>query len=126
MIVKYGPRKKRSAEERFWDKVNREGENGCWEWTAYILPNGYGWFGLVTGANQRNALAHRVAYEFVVGPVPTGLQLDHLCRNRRCVNPDHLEPVTRRENILRGQSLMAHNARKTHRALQLARQVRDS
>lgn len=58
--------------------------------------------------------AHRVYYEARFGPIPAGLQLDHLCRNRGCVNPDHLEPVTCRENLMRGHTVAAANAKKTH------------
>jgi hypothetical protein len=62
----------------------------------------------------KNVLAHRLSYETFVGPIPIDKQLDHLCRNRLCVNPCHLEPVTQRENILRGEGVPAQNARKTH------------
>ena len=91
--------------ERFWAKV-AVSEDDCWTWTAYRSPKGYGVFG--------NKRAHRVAYEMLVGPIPARLTLDHLCRNRGCVRPDHLEPVTNEENILRGEAPSAKNARKTH------------
>lgn len=78
--------------ERFWSKVDTSGD--CWEWLAYRQPDGYGTFKL----NGSMRLAHRIAYELVKGPIPEGLQLDHLCRNRGCVNPSHLEPVTLIEN----------------------------
>lgn len=76
----------------------RARENGCIEWTAYVGTNGYGRFYL----DGRGALAHRWAYEHHVGPIPDGLVIDHLCRNTICVNPEHLEPVTTAENVLRG------------------------
>lgn len=81
----------------------------CWLWTGAIAPNGYGkvWF------NGRQVGAHRVAYMLFVGSIPPGKQLDHLCRVRHCVNPSHLEPVTQRENILRGATLAAQNMQRT-------------
>ena len=71
--------------------------SGCWEWSGYRYGNGYAamsWQG-------KQVLLHRLAYEQLVGPIPTGLQIDHLCRVRHCVNPDHLEPVTPQENTRR-------------------------
>lgn len=93
---------------RFWSKVQKG--DGCWEWNASREKAGYGSFRL----GERTVKAHRYAYELVVGPIPEGLHLDHLCRNRGCVNPDHLEPVTHRTNVLRGAGVTAANARKTH------------
>lgn len=84
--------------------------NGCWNWTGTKSPKGYA-LTQVDGVSKR---AHRVIYELTNGPVPTGLQLDHLCRNRGCVNPDHLEPVTGKVNVLRGVGVTAQNAKKTH------------
>lgn len=86
--------------ERFWKKVDRRGPDECWLWFAWKSSKGYGRFH-VDGKGQQ---AHRVAYEALVGPIPKGLQLDHLCRNPACVNPAHLEPVTGKENVNRGQS----------------------
>ena len=83
--------------------------DGCWHWTG-SLRNGYGRM----KAFGRFHEAHRLSYGHFVGPIPVGLELDHLCRNRSCVNPAHLEPVTRRVNVLRGESPAADNANKTH------------
>lgn len=93
---------------RFWAKV-RAAESGCWEWVG-ATSDGYGHFQW----QGRNVRAHRYLWERVRGPIPTGLVIDHLCRNRRCVNPNHLEVVTFRENILRGVGAGAQAARITH------------
>lgn len=74
--------------------------DGCWPWVAARTSRGYG----SVRVGDRTQQAHRVLYELLVGPIPEGLQLDHLCRNRSCVRPDHLEPVTCGENIRRGTS----------------------
>lgn len=87
-------------------------EHGCWLWTGYIGEGGYG--RVYEGhSDGRTLMAHRVVYELAVGPIPEGLTLDHLCRVRCCVNPDHVEPVTLRENLLRGETSAAINAAKT-------------
>ncbi len=93
--------------ERFWSKVDKT-TSTCWLWTACISGGGYGVFKL-----DRKQYAHRLAYEWLVGPIPEGLQLDHLCRVRHCVNPEHLEPVTTQENIRRGLG-SSFNSLKTH------------
>lgn len=81
--------------ERFWQKVNVEGV--CWEWESALNTSGYGHF----RSRGRNVLAHRWSYEHLVGQIPEGLQIDHLCKNIRCVLPDHLEPVTPQINTHR-------------------------
>lgn len=93
------------------DKIEfPESPKGCWLWTAAKNGKGYGqvkFRGTQTGA-------HRLAYLHWIGPIPKGLQLDHLCRNPSCVNPNHLEAVTQKTNMLRGESPSALNAQKTH------------
>lgn len=79
------------------------GDGGCWLWTRSKSPDGYGW----ASYRNRTHQAHRLVYTFVYGSVPDGMHLDHLCRVRHCVNPDHLEPVTPRENLLRGDTATA-------------------
>lgn len=92
--------------EHYIDKTE-----GCWFWTGGYSSTGYG----AIGVDGKGRSPHRVLYELMVGPVPEGLDLDHLCRNRKCVNYSHLEPVTRRVNLLRGETtLAAKNAAKTH------------
>lgn len=87
-----------------------EPNTGCWLWFRATTAKGYG----SLKENGRDVHAHRVAYEAFRGPIPPGLQIDHLCRVRCCVNPDHLEAVTQRENLLRGVGRCAINARKEH------------
>lgn len=94
--------------ERFWAKVRKTPE--CWWWTGSVGGGGYGRFYRGGGKEA----AHRWAYRHEVGPIPEGLTLDHLCRNRPCVRPSHLEPVSLRENILRGEGAGVFNSRKTH------------
>jgi len=83
--------------------------DGCWIWTGTSIYSGYGRIKF----NSRNILAHRFVYEYLVDEIPKGLTLDHLCRNRICVNPDHLETITQKENRRRGQSKNG-NMNKTH------------
>lgn len=92
----------------FWGRVDRAAGDGCWLWTGALTESGYG--RLRYGG--RMVRAHRLAYELTVGPIPEGLELDHLCRTRACVRADHLEPVTHQENVRRG-SLWAVNGSKT-------------
>jgi hypothetical protein len=112
------PDLKMTTSERFWGKVNRDGPisayaphlGSCWLWTNALNREGYGAFTI----SGKKVGAHIIAFEWLIGAVPEGLELDHLCRVRSCVNPAHLEAVTHKENTLRGQSLQAENARKTH------------
>lgn len=84
-------------------------ENGCWEWTGAIDQCGYGRLNV----GGKVWLAHRMIFERTNGPIPEGMQCDHLCRHRSCVNPDHIEVVSQRENLLRGVGWAAKNAAKT-------------
>jgi HNH endonuclease len=92
----------------FWTFVDRRGPQDCWEWLGFKV-GGYGKFRWDGGQ-----LAHRFSYELANGPIPEGITLDHLCRNRGCVNPAHLEAVPIRTNTLRGTNFIAEHARKTH------------
>jgi hypothetical protein len=95
---------------RFMEKVDVDCDAPCWRWTGAMSRGAYGAFHY----RSRLAVAHRVAYEIFVGPIPVGLDIDHLCRNHWCVNPNHLEPVTRRINLLRGETRIAQNVAATH------------
>lgn len=94
--------------ERFLAKIKAD-HSGCWLFTGYVMKNGYGTIGLGS-RSEGKAFAHRVAYELFVGPIPDGYVIDHLCRVRRCVNPEHLEAVTISTNLRRG----AQSALRTH------------
>ncbi|WP_113903495.1 HNH endonuclease signature motif containing protein [Brevibacterium celere] len=88
----------------------RRVDSGCLEFTGARSSQGYGFVRI----NGKNLYAHRVSYQLQVGPIPDGMVIDHLCRNTSCVEPTHLESVTPQENTLRGVSIQANNARKTH------------
>ena len=90
--------KKQGPEERFDTKYIVDENTGCWQWIGAIDDSGYGEFGL----NKKIVYAHRYSWELEHGPIPEGLQIDHLCRNRACVNPVHMELVTTQENTRRG------------------------
>ena len=100
--------------KRLWSKVVKgPGENDCWGWTDVLSKDGYAYLG-VDGRKGGKFLVHRLLYELMIGPIPEGKELDHLCRNRWCVRPDHQEPVTRQVHILRGETIVARNAVATH------------
>jgi len=129
------------TEARFFSKVHKDPETGCWLWAAGLNRDGYGQF----APAGFTMLAHRWAYTHFVGPIPDGLTIDHLCRVRNCVNPKHMEPVTQRENTLRGETYRAgmvsrtecpaghpYNAENTHwyksrrRVCRICERVRDA
>lgn len=99
-----------TAYERFMSKFEVDPITKCWNWIAANDGTGYGRF----YANPKHVRAHRWSYEYFRHPISPGLQIDHLCRNRACVNPDHLDPVTPRTNTMRGFSVCALRARQTH------------
>ena len=98
--------------EQFFEYLGPEvrDSDSCWSWTGSTNSSGYGQF----RHKGVKINAHRFSFELLRGEIPAGLELDHLCRNRRCVNPDHLEPVTSFVNKMRGRSFSALNAAKTH------------
>jgi hypothetical protein len=99
---------------RLWSKVMKgPGENDCWGWTDVLSKDGYAYFS-IGGRKGKKVLAHRLLYELIIGPIPDDKDLDHLCRNRWCVRPDHQEPVTRRVNLIRGETPIAREAMATH------------
>lgn len=110
-----------SLEERFWSYVDKNGPipehcpelGNCWVWTGHT-SHGYGLIGVTTAGHSKNVRAHRLSYEWENGPIPDGLVPDHLCRNRPCIRPSHLEAVTPYENIMRGVGVTAQKARQTH------------
>lgn len=105
----WGRPEPRSERDRFDQKVDRNGpefgnRGRCWQWTGTGTKTGYGQLSI----NGQHRYAHRWAYEHFIGPIPSGLQIDHLCRNRGCVNPAHLEPVTAEENTRRAAAFITH------------------
>jgi hypothetical protein len=125
LVKRPGGRKPRLAVDRFLAAVRFgetvHGGTRCLEWTGPLAGSGYGRFGSHPSPTRTTGyvcvMAHRWLYERWVGPIPDGLQLDHLCRNRACVNPDHLEPVTPAENTRRGRVLQSPDTHCPHGAL---------
>ena len=99
---------KAELQQRLFAKIKMN-DISCWLWQGH-KTDGYGRI----GSNGKTVRTHRAAYQAWIGPIPDGLTLDHLCRNRECFNPVHLQPVTKKENVLRGIGVTAANARKTH------------
>lgn len=101
----------RTVWDRIDEKISPEPNSGCWLWMGSVGSHGYGQIGKIP--ELATTVVHKLLYEKKFGPVPKGLELDHLCRIRSCVNPDHLEPVTRRENLRRGISPIARQMQQT-------------
>ena len=102
-----GVSRPRPVEDRLWPRVTKT--ETCWLWHR-AEPHGYG----KISVNGRHEYVHRVVYEMLRGPIPEGMQIDHLCRNKLCCNPDHLEPVTRKENLARGIDANAAKRNQSH------------
>lgn len=107
------PARSVTVEERFWRRVAKT-EDGCWEWLGGCDKDGYGQMSVRRNGKQKCYRAHHLAYSFSRTPIPAGAQLDHLCKNPRCVRPEHLEVVAPSENNARSSSPSALNAKKTH------------
>ena len=93
----------------FWDRVRKDDAEGCWQWLGQTDKDGYGHITFWNGQGVTNKRAHRHAYESLVGPIPKGMTIDHLCHNRTCVNPTHMEPVSNAVNLQRGHALRGHH-----------------
>lgn len=96
--------------DRFWAMVDRRGDNECWDWNGELNHGGYG----VMRYKGKKIISHRFSFELFNGEIKYGLEIDHLCRNRKCCNPKHLEQVTHKENVFRGIGLASINHSKTH------------
>jgi hypothetical protein len=105
--------------EGFWERVEKVALTGCWVWRGNILRNRYGTWSFTRNGKTSTVLVHRFAYRLLVGSIPEGLVLDHLCLNRTCCNPEHMEPISQAENVARGRKRGAddggdYNRKKTH------------
>lgn len=99
---------------RLLAKVDTTDPDKCWIWQDSLASQGYGHLKIIEDGRRVMRSAHRLSYQTFVGSIPEGLTLDHLCRNRACINPAHLEPVPHRVNVLRGEGLAARQVLQTH------------
>lgn len=108
--------KPRPAVDRILERTAADPDSGCWIWQGAVNAGGYGRVSVGSRAEGtlRQEFIHRAVYEALVAPIPEGLHIDHLCRVRHCVNPEHMDPVPKAVNTLRGEAPAARNARKTH------------
>lgn len=104
-------RRRTPLEQRFWRRVAIRFDSGCWEWQGQRFPHGYGRLARKEGGTE---YVHRIAYLLTHSYLPEGFDIDHLCRNRACCNPAHLEAVRHRENMMRGDTLPARQVTRTH------------
>lgn len=102
---------RKSLLDRLESKYVVDANSGCWTWTGATANKRDKWLYGIISVNRKLKMAHRVMYELKVGEIPEGLQLDHLCRNTRCINPAHLEPVTAKENIARSVNFQSSKTR---------------
>lgn len=106
-------RRPKPVVDRLMELSVPEPNTGCWLWIAKVNHSDYGLMTMAGRKRARLRQAHRVSYEQFIGPIPEGMHIDHKCRQRRCINPEHLEAVTPRENTMRTDNVVAVNARKT-------------
>jgi hypothetical protein len=111
-ILELEPTLRPVAERRFWAKVEKTED--CWIWKGAKTTLGYGFFRMPGNRKGPSVYAHRISYELANGRIPEGRELDHLCRNPPCIKPDHLEAVSHKENLARGEGPFPEEKRKTH------------
>lgn len=120
--VNPGLAKRRPWDEAFWARVDKNGPGGCWLWTGHLQPSGYARTRTPSGSSRA---VHLIVYEMLVGPIPHGMQIDHVCHtracnggsscaHRRCCNPQHLQPVTPLQNLARSSNFIATNLMTSH------------